>query len=105
MHDERFSEGTKVRFKIPLAGEDHMGREHDLPPGAIGEVERIDWLGGSQGWAYGITVPVSDWDGDPIELPPGDDGRCAIIAQIDDSDGPIDNVMEVVTEAEGSAHG
>jgi hypothetical protein len=97
---ERFPEGCTVRFKIPLAGEDHMGREHDLEPGAIGEVERIEWFGGSQGKAYMVTVPVSDWDGDPAELPEGDDGKCAICVTIDRSDGDIDEVMERVDEPE-----
>lgn len=79
-----FQKGDKVRLMCDFVGicSDMEEREfcRDKLADVVAEIERIDWLGGCQGWQYIVTFTCPgaglDGDGDPITS----------YAAIDDSD-------------------
>jgi hypothetical protein len=48
--------GTHVRLKIPTMGADHEDDEHEVPAGALGIVDRIEWLPEPQKLAITVNI-------------------------------------------------
>lgn len=50
--------GTVLVMTCPTGGQDHHGREHEMPAGALAIVGGIEMIGGSQGLGFHLSIPL-----------------------------------------------
>jgi hypothetical protein len=73
-----FTLGQRVRMLTESEGEDHLGIEHRLPPGAIAIIDQMEFKIGDPDW-YSFTL----W------IPIDESKDRGIVNVLDPSDGPI----------------